>query len=61
MAEVVDLAVCAIFRQGSQDFALGVGNFPAWSFGIKISSALLVDIFRAIHNLPAMIFASREF
>ncbi len=60
MTEAVDLAVCAIFSEGCQDFALGVCNLPAWPFGIKIGSAFLVDIFRAIHCLPAGIFAFRK-
>jgi hypothetical protein len=58
MIETIDLAEYAIFSQGRQDFALGVCNFPAWPFRIKISRTFLVDIVRAIHYLPAGIFAS---
>jgi hypothetical protein len=60
MTEAVDLAVCTIFTEGCQSFALSVCNFPAWPFGIKISRTFPVDIFRAAHGVPAGIVAFRE-
>ena len=60
MMEEVDLAICAIFAEGSQDFALGICHLPAWPFGIKISGTFHMDIFRAVHYLPAGFFAFPE-
>jgi hypothetical protein len=58
--EAVDLATCAFFSEGCQDFALGVRHLPAWPFGIKISRAFLTDICRAVHDLPARFSAFRD-
>ena len=47
--KAVDLAVFAILTDTYQDFTLSVSHLPAWSFGIKISRAFFVNIFRTIH------------
>ncbi len=60
MIETIDLAVCAIFTKGREDFGPGVSDLPAWPFGIKISRTVLADIFRTNHYLPAGILAFPE-
>ncbi len=56
MIETVNLAIGAIFREGCEDFGLGVCDLPTRPFGEKIGRTFLTDVFRAAHYLPAAIF-----
>ncbi len=47
--KAVDLAIFTILMNAYQDFTLSVSHFPAWSFGIKISTAFFVNIFGTVH------------
>ncbi len=54
--KAVDFAVFTILMDADQDFTLRVNHLPARSLGIEISRAFFVNIFRAVHNLPARVF-----
>ena len=47
--KAVGFAVFTILMDADQDFTLSVSYLPAWSFGIKIGRAFLVNIFGTVH------------
>jgi hypothetical protein len=54
---MVDLAVFAILMNGSQNFASGIGDFPARPFRKKKSRTILMNIIRTPHDEPARVFS----
>lgn len=47
--KAVDFAVFTILLDPDQDFTFSVSYLPAWSFGINVSRAFIVNIFGTVH------------
>jgi len=49
----MNLAVFAFTSDACQDFTLGVSNFPARHFLVKISRTLSINVLRTAQDNPA--------
>ena len=47
--KTVDFVLFTILMDIGQYFTLSVSHLPAWPFGIKISRAFFINIFRTVH------------
>jgi hypothetical protein len=60
MIKFKDLATFAISFDAQQNLTLGIGNFPARCFFVKISWTFSTNVLRTIQDNPARLFPFPE-